>query len=1326
MKATAIILAAGLVLGTGLGAIPSNTLFAADPAKDADALMKQARQAIKDGKYDQADQLLTQAEKTGFKPSALSPWSDTPAKLRKLMADEKARTSKPSGKFPVLFGAGKDPKSIPQDPLKPVSPEAQEQNLNKLTADAGQAKRILEAGRQALRNGNVPEAVSAYQKAQALAATYGPNDYQPADLAEELMKAGVDLSQMQQVAQGVANIANNVAQLTPDAIPLGGDRFPGMTNAGGPPANFAPASDPYAIQNNNGAAERLAPRSGGQYPVAQPLPQPNNGHPAKAEAQRLTAMARAALDQGNVAEAGRLADQAQALNVPDEAFGPNETRPWQVRLDVNKAVYRREGVMPAGGMQDVNGGEKYPVARGVYSPENDTTKNVKVRGEGLISERLQSGMAPNGIPNGQRELPIPGVRPAQLETPIGPRNNSVAGQLYEQGMQALVAQDRDTAMAKFQEAWRQKDQLDPLTQKQLADKLTSLRAGMAAPEKLLTPEAGRPTAIDAVNAELDVNRQRLVREIAGEHKKAQETAQKNPRGALADLKKLRERVASAEVENAARVQLLRLVDKYIGEVETYIGENAAAIELDERNQKIQGDIDRGRDLKLESQNKLAELVDGFNKLMDEGRYAEAELKARQAKEIAPSEAVTENMIQTVRLVRAARTYDATREAINNGVMRQFEDLDSASVVNVGDKNPLAFTDNKTWDSLTKSRRAQLARERSRMSPAELEIQKSLSKPVEARFKETPLSEALDMLGRMAGINIVLDTDGIREEAITSNTPVTLELQNPVQLKSALNLILTPKRLSYVIQNEVLRVTSEQARNTNVYPRVYYVADLVMPIPNFTPSYNIGLPGALRESLSALGYGGGLRGGAAGPLTVANENAQQQIATTSPLDAKLDAKVQAQMGMNGGNSGFGGRMNNLMPGSNAGPGGLGGGVQPDFDSLIQLITQTIQPSSWQEVGGPGSIEQFETNLSLVVSQTQEVHEQIADLLEQLRKLQDLQVTIEVRFITLSDSFFERIGVDFDFNIDDNSGRFAGQQNLQPNQSLVGTPPNIFFPDDNGQSFAVGLNQAGLTPNLDFQFQQNGFGSATPPFGTIDPNAAATFGFAILSDIEVFLFLNAVQGDDRTNVLQAPKVTLFNGQQAYVSDTSQRPFVTSVIPVVGDFAAAYQPVIVVLSEGTSLSVQAVVSPDRRFCRLTLVPFFSQIGDVETFTFTGRVTTDTGTNIQDPANPNNNNPIQNNQQRTVEGTTVQLPTFAFTTVATTVSVPDGGTVLLGGVKRLREGRRERGVPLLSKVPYVSRLFRNVGIGRDAQSLMMMVTPRIIIQEEEENKLGIEDLPK
>ena len=59
------------------------------------------------------------------------------------------------------------------------------------------------------------------------------------------------------------------------------------------------------------------------------------------------------------------------------------------------------------------------------------------------------------------------------------------------------------------------------------------------------------------------------------------------------------------------------------------------------------------------------------------------------------------------------------------------------------------------------------------------------------------------------------------------------------------------------------------------------------------------------------------------------------------------------------------------------------------------------------------------------------------------------------------------------------------------------------------------------------------------------------------------------------------------------------------------------------------------------------------------------------------------------------------------------------MGGIKRLAEGRNERGMPILSKLPYVSRLFKNVGIGRETQTLMMMVTPRIIIQEEEEERV-------
>lgn len=59
---------------------------------------------------------------------------------------------------------------------------------------------------------------------------------------------------------------------------------------------------------------------------------------------------------------------------------------------------------------------------------------------------------------------------------------------------------------------------------------------------------------------------------------------------------------------------------------------------------------------------------------------------------------------------------------------------------------------------------------------------------------------------------------------------------------------------------------------------------------------------------------------------------------------------------------------------------------DFDQLIAVITSTIAPTTWDQVGGAGSIAPFEGNgiTALSISQTQRVHEQIAKLLADLRK------------------------------------------------------------------------------------------------------------------------------------------------------------------------------------------------------------------------------------------------------------------------------------------------------------------------------------------------------
>ena len=216
----------------------------------------------------------------------------------------------------------------------------------------------------------------------------------------------------------------------------------------------------------------------------------------------------------------------------------------------------------------------------------------------------------------------------------------------------------------------------------------------------------------------------------------------------------------------------------------------------------------------------------------------------------------------------------------------------------------------------------------------------------------------------------------------------------------------------MIKDEVLKITSEDTRHGNVYTKSYPVADLVIPIPNFGPDGHMGMNAALQEGYNRAGYGGGPGGG--GASTARSWPAQRRRIPTRCSIRPSRPKSEAGRGpvQHATNSG---RRKAAQPQpSGYGPGGARAATgRLRFAHRIDHLDD--RPDQLGQSGGPGSIAQFQTNLSLVISQTQEVHEQIADLLNQLRRLQDLQVTIEVRFITLDDDYFERIGVDFKFDI-----------------------------------------------------------------------------------------------------------------------------------------------------------------------------------------------------------------------------------------------------------------------------------------------------------------------
>ncbi len=931
-----------------------------------------------------------------------------------------------------------------------------------------------------------------------------------------------------------------------------------------------------------------------------------------------------------------------------------------------------------------------PVQPGVFMPQVDQT-------------RMQPAAA------------VQAASQPTIPTPLGGGNGDA---LYRRGIEALSQGQSKEALELFREAWKYQGEMDPLLRNQLREKLSLMSAGGT------QSEAISATPLNPLEQQQLAARQRLMSEITGEIAGAEANRETEPQLVAQRLQALRTRVSQADLDGAVRKQMLTIVDRAITSHQIYMTQNQATIDQNMHNRQVTEQLATEDESRYKTEQQVASMVETYNDLMDKGSFAEAEVVAKQVGAIDPNSTITRLLVANARNARRTKEYEEIKALREDKNVDAMIDVDRAAIAH-SDERPLIFTDAEEWQDITRSRLRLVAESRRGMSPAEIEIWDKLKQPVLVDFNARPLTEVVKTLSDMTGILIHIDQQGLAMEGYTSDMTITLSLPSHITLRSALNLMLNAQNLDFVVRNEVLMITS--ARNTaqaNV-PRTYNVRDLVLPIPNFVSDYNSGMGGALRSAYETIGRGLVAQTGPVPGLAGTPQMAAASMNPNAPVLGQLNNQApnmglpagippQAMMWGRGFNNGptYGAGNMGMAPMGVAGATPIqGGSVIADFDTLMMLIQQTIDPDSWLLAGGQSTITPYPANLSIVVSAPQTTHEKITDLLESLRQLQDLQVTIEVKFITLTDNFFERIGVDFD---------------VKANNS-VSSIPNRF----NGPSTTVGIStgvDAGgvptFTSDLNLQLLQNGFASAIPPFGNFDAASGASLGVAILSDLELFFFLNAAQGDTRSNILQAPRVTMFDGQTASINDTVQTPFVTSLIPVVGDFAVAQQPVIVIINEGTVLNVQAVVSPDKRFVRVTLNPTFSRIDNVSTFTFEGTRSTrntssQTGTNVLDP----NGNVTKNDGDNSVvtSGSTVQQPSVAFTNISTTVSVPDGGTILLGGIKRMREGRIERGVPVLSKIPYVNRLFKNTAIGRETNTLMMTVTPHIIIQEEEEAKYGV-----
>jgi RNA polymerase sigma factor (sigma-70 family) len=144
-------------------------------------------------------------------------------------------------------------------------------------------------------------------------------------------------------------------------------------------------------------------------------------------------------------------------------------------------------------------------------------------------------------------------------------------------------------------------------------------------------------------------------------------------------------------------------------------------------------------------------------------------------------------------------------------------------------------------------------------PHVLAIEARLKEKVSVDFDKQPLREAIAFLQNCSGVNIVLDPKAMREEGLTSSSPVSLTA-NQVPIKSVLKQMLRPLGLTYRIQGEGVLITTPQATLPDArlvgsallndgkgrYPKTYYVGDIVQQKPSSQKRSSTGPATGARE------------------------------------------------------------------------------------------------------------------------------------------------------------------------------------------------------------------------------------------------------------------------------------------------------------------------------------------------------------------------------------------------------------------------------------------------------------------------------------------------
>ncbi len=333
--------------------------------------------------------------------------------------------------------------------------------------------------------------------------------------------------------------------------------------------------------------------------------------------------------------------------------------------------------------------------------------------------------------------------------------------------------------------------------------------------------------------------------------------------AISKIKKAQGAVISAQdIDPDVRLNLAKRLQGVLADIKAQkdVLEQRAII-----NQEKASTKDAQRRLIAQMQledERLEQLIDRVRSLLEEAvrgnpsSYGEAESVAEAAVNLRPGNGTA--AAAKTGAVAARQLYVAfyLRNLRADRFLETLEQVERSHVP-FPDEPPVRWPRPEVWKALSERRKQYASVDLHKTSAAEKRIVQALDQETSINFTETPLTDAIQFLAQKHEIPILLDP-AVEAAGTAPDTPISVPILSGIPLRSALNIILKPLNLTYVIQDNVMYITTIEDAQNRLQTRVYPMGDLVLGLTA------VGLGGAGGGAFGGGGQlGGGQQGGGGG-------------------------------------------------------------------------------------------------------------------------------------------------------------------------------------------------------------------------------------------------------------------------------------------------------------------------------------------------------------------------------------------------------------------------------------------------------------------------------